>query len=123
MSVLSPITRGLVEQLAAAPRGPRRDGLFALWLAVRLLEEAEPTAGSVDRGFRRRVTLTEKRISSLALQPPVRRGLTATLRALNLDPGGDRARLFEELARAARDAGNPDASALLSKAARVKSER
>ncbi|MEZ4456841.1 MAG: hypothetical protein R2882_09880 [Gemmatimonadales bacterium] len=74
----------------------------------------------MDRGFRRRVALTEKRLSSLALQPPVRRALATALRTLNQEPGSDRPRLFEDLAQAARDAGNPEAAALLGKAARAR---
>lgn len=119
MSALSPTTRTLVELMAQAPRGPRRDGVFALWLTVRLLEDLATATQPVDRTFRRRVALLEKRLSSLTVSPPLRRGLTAVLSALTNAAEPESALLLNQLAAPAREAIGPEAGDLLLRAGRA----
>jgi hypothetical protein len=118
MSLFTPATRGLVEMMAATPRGPRRDGLFALWLTVRLIEDL-PQPGPGDRAFRRRVALLQKRLSSLMLQPPVRRGINAIVSALESPAQQDIGALFHKLAAAVRDGVPTEATELLVRAGRA----
>ena len=77
--MLSPTGLALLQIMAGSPRGPRRDGIFALWLTARLLEDP---MGS-DRGRRKRADLLARRISSLTLSPPLRRALTKVLTDLS----------------------------------------
>jgi len=79
----------LIAQLGEAARGPKRNGLFALWLFVRACEqELPPTTISV-RARRRRLTDLERRLTSLSLAPGLRQALGASFRALeSLTPEG-----------------------------------
>lgn len=68
--------------MSATTRGPKRNGLFALWLFVRLCAGRNGGHGLSDRAHRRRVELLERRLSSLSLPAPLRRALTAAIRDL-----------------------------------------
>lgn len=116
MSALSPLSKSLVELMAGAPRGPRREGLFALWLTTRLIEDLA-TPG-VDRTFRRRVGLLEKRLSSLGLSQSMRRGISTTLVMLKAPDRPDPATLLSQLAAPARDGVGPDVAEILARGAR-----
>ena len=118
MSGLTPAGLALVQLMAAAPRGPKREGLFALWLTVRVIEDLPLQGVQVDRAFRRRVTLLDQRLSSLALPPPLRRGLTGALTRLREASRSEAGQLLSLLAGPARDAIGPEASELLHKAGR-----
>ena len=118
MSAFTPTARALVALMAEAPRGPRRDGLFALWLTVRVIEDLPHQGVQVDRAFRRRVTLLDQRLSSLALPPPLRRGLTGALSRLREASRSEAGQLLSLLAGPARDGIGPEASDLLHKAGR-----
>lgn len=63
--------------LAAAAPGPTREGLFALWLLVRVAEGALPPALAEPKAHRRRVAALRRRLSSLTLPAPLRRAITA----------------------------------------------
>jgi hypothetical protein len=114
MSPLTPTTRQLVELMGTAPRGPRRDGLFALWLVVRVIEGFEAPAALPDRANRRRVGLLERRLSSLTLPPALRRGLAVAIAALKQESQPDPAAMMGQLIGPARDGlGSEAAEALL----------
>ncbi len=117
MTALSPVSKSLVELMAGAPRGPRREGLFALWLTTRLIEDlGHPT---IDRTIRRRVALLEKRLSSLGLSQTMRKGISTTLIMLKEPVRPDPATLLSQLAAPARDGVGPDAADVLNRAARA----
>lgn len=116
--MLTPAGRALIELMAVAPRGPRRDGLFALWLVVHVAEDLQSAAGTFERSYRRRVGLLEQRISSLALPPALRRGLSRTIEALKTAPAGPAGPLLSGLVGAVRDGVGPDAADLVQKAAK-----
>ncbi len=121
MSAPTPVTRHLVEMMASAPRGPKREGLFALWLTVRVLEGFDQPNPLSDRGSRRRVGLLERRLSSLTLSPPLRRGLGATIAVLTDEPGScDVANLLGQLVGPTREALGPEPAEALQKAARAR---
>src|SRR5256885_1897175 len=65
--------------VGAAARGPKRDGLFALWLILRAAEGLLPPGAVSPRNHRRRLQALESRLASLALPAPLKRALTAAL--------------------------------------------
>jgi hypothetical protein len=69
----------LVDCLQAAVRGPRRNGLFALWLLVRVCDDALPPTPLSGRAQRRRLDALVKRLSSLSLPPALRKALIGSI--------------------------------------------
>ncbi len=116
--MLTPATRGLIDLMRSAPRGPRRDGLFALWLAVHVAEDLGLATGTAERAYRRRVALLEKRISSLALPLALNRGLARMIEGLKNAPAGPAGLLLSGLVGPVREAVGTDAADLVQKAAR-----
>src|SRR5687768_916469 len=80
-----PAATALLELLPRTGRGPRRDGIFALWLTVRVARDLRTGSPGLERAHRRRVAALAQRLSSLALPAPLRRALTAALADLQ-DP-------------------------------------
>jgi hypothetical protein len=74
--------RRLTDALAAAERGPDRNGIFALWLFTRVAEAVLPTDPVSTRAHRRRVELLQRRLSSVSMAPPLRRALSGALRVV-----------------------------------------
>ena len=117
MSVASPAGLALLGLLRDSDRGPRREGLFAVWLVVRLAEDL--AEGDLpERGARRRVAALERRLSSLTLPPPVRRGLLAALGELKGTAPDGAPLAILSLVAPVRDAIGPDAADTLARAAR-----
>ncbi|NNG15254.1 MAG: hypothetical protein HKM89_02155 [Gemmatimonadales bacterium] len=69
----------LVEALARSSRGPRRQGIFALWLTLRVALDLCMDPPLPERATRRRIAALERRISSLTLPPPLRRALAGAM--------------------------------------------
>lgn len=67
----------LVDALAAEARGPKRNGVFAVWLFARVAEGLLPPHAVVARTHRRRLDALERRVSSLSVPVPLRRALKA----------------------------------------------
>ncbi len=102
--------RGLLRVLATAARGPRRDGVFALWLTVRVASDIAEEPAWPERAHRRRVALLQRRLTSLTLPPPLRRALSSSLADLEeLTP--ERAALaVTQLVAPARESLGPEAA-------------
>ena len=66
-------------------RGPRRDGLYAVWLVVRTAEGLLPPAPVSRKNHQRRLQALEVRLVSLALPAPLKRALVAA--RTHLAPG------------------------------------
>ncbi|HSE27516.1 MAG TPA: hypothetical protein VLA95_04755 [Gemmatimonadales bacterium] len=118
---MTPTENRLLDLLAQAVRGPRREGLFALWLVCRVAEGVllEPPVG--DRAHRRRVTALEQRLSSLTLPTPLRRALAGALAELREPRAGAAAAALAQLVAPAREgAGAEAAQAVAEAAARAK---
>ncbi len=79
MTGWDPAAVGLLTLLPKAGRGPRREGIFALWLTLRVAQDCllDPPLG--ERASRRRLLALEARLSSLTVPPPLRRALAAAL--------------------------------------------
>jgi hypothetical protein len=73
----TPCEERLITLLAEAARGPKRDGLFALWLVVRAAEATLPPAPVSGRNHRRRLQALASRLATLALPAPLQRALLA----------------------------------------------
>ncbi len=72
--------------LAESPRGPSRDGAFALWLVVRAALGAAPPLGPPARQAER-LRAVAARLRSLNPPPPLRRSLTAAIQDLQATRG------------------------------------
>jgi len=67
----------LVALLAEAGRGPKRDGLYALWLVVRAAEALLGQDRVSPKNHRRRLQAIALRLGGLALPAPLKRALIA----------------------------------------------
>jgi hypothetical protein len=115
----TPSEERLVALIADAERGPKRDGLFALWLVVRAAEALLPPWPVSPKNHRRRLQALETRLGSLALPGPLKRALAAARH--HLDPATPRAAagVLHQLVAPARDVLGPDAAEALTVAARA----
>ena len=86
---LQPAGDRMLKALAAAARGPRRNGVFALWMFLRACDGLLPPDGLSPRAHRRRLLALERRLSSLSLPAPLRRALASGVRELGEGGGGD----------------------------------
>lgn len=75
----------LVALAAEAERGPRRDGLYALWLTLRVAEALLPPDPVSLKNHRRRLVALEHRLGGLALPAPLKRAFAAA--RAQLEPG------------------------------------
>ncbi|MGQ0704051.1 MAG: hypothetical protein ACT4PM_13045 [Gemmatimonadales bacterium] len=127
MSALTPAGRTLVSLMNVLPRGPRKDGAFALWLTVRVAEDFLLVPPLPERAVKKRVTALEQRLSSLAVPAPLRRALAAALTELSSGPPPperERAALaLQQLVAPARDLLGPEAGEAIAKAAREAREK
>jgi hypothetical protein len=111
----------LVTLIAAAARGPQREGLFALWLVVRTAEGLLPPAPVSLKNHRRRLQALETRLGSMALPAPLRRALLAARQHLEDGTPQAAALVLSQLVAPARDvlgAVAADAVAVAARAAK-----
>jgi hypothetical protein len=109
----------LVGLIAEAPRGPKRDGLFALWLVVRAAEAVLPPAPVSAKNHRRRLQALETRLGSLALPAPLKRALAAARHHLDAATPGAAAVVLSQLVAPARDVLGSEAADAVGVAARA----
>jgi hypothetical protein len=109
----------LLQVLPQAARGPRREGIFALWLTVRVAQDLLIDPPPADRAHRRRLQSLEHRLSSLTLPPPLRRALVAALHQLKDGRPDAAAQVLSQLVAPAREAGGAEAGDALALAARA----
>jgi len=119
MRAQSPAEDRLVALVAAAPRGPRRDGLYALWLTLRAAEGLLPPAPVSPKNHRRRLQALETRLASLALPAPLKRALAAARTHLDPATAGAAAIILTELVAPARDVLGSEAAEAVAAAARA----
>lgn len=112
--------RILLDLMVVAPRGPRRDGLFAVWLTVRVLEDLDADHPFPERATRRRIAMLERRLSSLTLPLSLKRGLAATIGTLNGEIRPDEVgQLLSRLTGPVKDGLGLEAAEAVQKAARA----
>jgi hypothetical protein len=111
----------LLSLLPQTGRGPKRGGIFALWLTLRVAQDLLLDPPPLERSHRRRVQALEQRLSSLTMPPPLRRALAAAVSQLREGKPETAAQVLSQLVAPARDAGGAeagDAMALAAKEAR-----
>jgi len=118
MSGWDPAATALLGVLPLTARGPRREGIFALWLTVRVAQDLLQDPPPGDRAHRRRLQALEQRLSSLTIPPPLRRALVAALNQLKEARPETAAQVLSQLVAPARESGGPEAGEALAQAAR-----
>jgi hypothetical protein len=118
MRATSPAEERLVALVAAAPRGPKRDGLYALWLTLRAAEALLPPAPISPKNHRRRLQALETRIASLALPAPLKRALAAARTHLDAATAAAAAMVLAQLVAPARDVLGAEAADAVASAVR-----
>ena len=109
----------LLELLAASARGPRREGLFAVWLTARVALGQGLDPPLPERAQRRRIEALERRLARLSLAPPLKRALAGTL-ALLRDSGARPAAIaLQQLTAPVRETLGAEAAEAIAKAVRV----
>lgn len=110
--------RRLVTAMATTARGPRQNGVFALWLAIRLCDGLLPPHAPKERQQRERVTNVRRRLSSLSVPAPLRRALTAAFRDLDTTDMPSVAVTLQQLVAPARETLGQDVGEAMAVAAR-----
>ena len=114
----TPAEGRLLALVGAAVRGPKRDGLFALWLVLRTAESLLPPRAVSAKNHRRRLQALETRLASLALPTPLKRALTAARHHLEPATPAAAALVLSQLVAPAREVLGSDAGDAVAVAAR-----
>ena len=107
--------------MADSARGPKRNGLFALWLVLRQCDGRLPPGELSAPAEERRLEQLERRLSSLSLPNALRRALPGSMRELKGGRSESTALALHQLIAPTRDAlgkGAADAVALAARTAR-----
>jgi len=116
---VSPCEERLIALLAAATRGPQRDGLYALWLMLRAAEALLPPHPLSGRHHARRLQALDTRLGSLALPAPLRRALVAARAHLLPATAPAAALVLSQLIAPTREVLGPEAGDAIAVAARA----
>ncbi len=119
MSNWDPSATELLTLLPQTGRGPRREGIFALWLTLRVAQDLLHDHPPSERAHRRRLQALEHRLSSLTIPPPLRRALAAAMSQLRAASPEVAAQVLSQLVAPARESGGPEAGDAMAQAARA----
>lgn len=108
----------VVALVAEAERGPRRDGLYALWLVLRSAEALLPPDPISLKNHRRRLVALENRLGGLALPAPLKRALSGARAQLEPGTSAAAAVVLAQLVAPTRDVLGPEAADAVAAAAR-----
>ena len=114
-----PATTALIELLPRTARGPRREGIFALWLTVRVAQDLLLDPPPPERAYRRRIAALEQRLFSLTLPPPLRRALSGAIAQLREARFEVASSVLSQLAAPARETAGTEAGEAVALAARA----
>ncbi|HTS87933.1 MAG TPA: hypothetical protein VMG41_05530 [Gemmatimonadales bacterium] len=109
----------LIELLPRAGRGPRREGVFALWLVLRVAQDLLLDPPLAERNVRRRLTGLERRLSSLTVTPPLKRALLGALAELRDRGAAAVPAVLANLVAPARETAGIEAGEAIQRAARA----
>jgi hypothetical protein len=116
----NPAATALLTLLPQTGRGPKRGGIFALWLTLRVAQDLLLDQPPLDsRAHRRRVQALEQRLSSLTMPPPLRRALAGAVSQLKDVRPESAAQVLSQLVAPARETGGPEAGDAVALAARL----
>ena len=118
MNSWDPAASALLSLLARTARGPKRGGLFALWLTMRVAQDLVLDPPLQERSHRRRLQALERRLSSLTMPPPLRRALASAVSQLRDVRADTAAQVLSQLVAPARDTGGSEAGEAVAMAAR-----
>jgi hypothetical protein len=118
MNGWDPAASALLSLLTQTGRGPKRGGIFALWLTLRVAQDLLLDPPPVERAHRRRVQALEQRLSSLTMPPPLRRALAAAVSQLREARPETAAQVLSQLVAPARETGGAEAGEAVALAAR-----
>ena len=113
MNEWDPAATSLLALLPQTGRGPKRGGLFALWLTLRVAQDLLLDPPPPERAHRRRVQALERRLSSLTMPPPLRRALAAAVTQLREVGPEAVPQVLSQLIAPARDTGGAEAGEAL----------
>jgi hypothetical protein len=119
VSAWDPAEIALLRLLPQTGRGPKRGGIFALWLTLRLAQDLLLDPPPAERPHRRRVQALERRLTSLAMPAPLRRALVAALSQLRDVRPETAAQVLIQLVAPAREASGAEAGEAMALAART----
>lgn len=117
MTGWDPATLELARLLPETARGPRRDGIYALWLTMRVAQDLLLEPPLPERLHKRRLLALEARLSSLTIPAPLRRALGGAILHLRDGGPGVAATVLSHLAAPARETISPEVSEILTRAA------
>ena len=115
----TPAEERLIGLVAESVRGPKRDGLFALWLVVRLAEGLLPPRPLSGKNHRRRLQALEARLGGLALPGPLKRAFAAARQHLEPATPAAAALVLSQLVAPAREVLGAEAGDAVVVAARA----
>ena len=118
MSEWDPAACALLALLPGIGRGPKRGGIFALWLTMRVAQDLLLDPPPPERAQRRRVQALERRLSSLSMPTPLRRALGAATSQLRDARPETAAQVLSQLVAPARESGGTEAGDAVALAAR-----
>jgi hypothetical protein len=119
MSDWDPASSALISLLPQIGRGPKRGGIFALWLTIRVAQDLLLDPPPPERPQRRRVQALERRLSSLPMPAPLRRALSAATSQLRDARPETAGQVLSQLVAPAREAGGTEAGEAVALAARL----
>jgi hypothetical protein len=119
MNGWDPATTALLVLLPQTGRGPKRGGIFALWLTVRVAQDLLVDPPPAERAHRKRIQALEQRLTSLTMPPPLRRALAAALSQLRDIRPEIAAQVLSQLVAPARETGGAEAGDAVAMAARL----
>jgi hypothetical protein len=119
MNGWDPATTALLVLLPQTGRGPKRGGIFALWLTLRVAQSLLVDPPPAERAHRKRVQALEQRLTSLTMPPPLRRALVAALSQLRDLRPETAAQVLSQLVAPAREAGGTEAGDAVAMAVRL----
>jgi hypothetical protein len=118
MNGWDPAATALLALLPQVGRGPKRGGIFALWLTVRVAQDLLLEPPPAERSQRRLVQALERRLSSLTMPPPLRRALSAAVSQLREARAETAALVLNQLIAPARETGGGEAGEAVALAAK-----
>jgi hypothetical protein len=107
----------LLTVLSGAARGPRRGGVFALWLTMRVAMTLCDPNPLPDRTRKRHLAALKRRLSSLSVPPGLRQALDAALHHLQDGTADAAAMALGQLVAPAEELLAEEAGKALSRAA------
>jgi hypothetical protein len=113
-----PAATALLSLLTQTGRGPKRGGLFALWLTLRVAQDLLLDPPLLERAQRRRVQALERRLSSLTMPPPLRRALATAVSQLREVRRDTVPQILSQLVAPARETGGAETGDALALAVR-----